>query len=445
MQHAAPVAARRQRTVRPPLWDREEASGAATDLLGRARAGAGGTLFLVGAAGLGKSTFMDNVVDLAAPDIRVARAQGDRMETMLPLGVISQLVDRLEDPDRPYLAGAARMDWSRAASNSYAALRWLASVAVTPVLIAVDDLHWSDAESLALLSFLCRRVARLPVAVVATLRRWPPVAEEMCMHLVGRGHAHLERLSPLSLPSSARLLAEVSGRRPPNRNARDLWLACGGNPLLLRLAAEGRSSAPASLTKEPRLRGRSSDDLILDRFACLPAPARRCADAASLLGAQFELDVAAEAAELTPDQARAAIEALCRSGLVVESPRGASEFAQPVVRRALQDALPGPVRQRLLQRILRALSVPASAAASERPSGATREAAKDHPAHRLTSQERRVARLAAAGLSNQDIATGLYVSINTIETHLKRIYPKLGVSSRRQLMTMSTSGTDPGF
>ncbi len=57
------------------------------------------------------------------------------------------------------------------------------------------------------------------------------------------------------------------------------------------------------------------------------------------------------------------------------------------------------------------------------------------PAHggRLTAAERRVAELAAEGLSNKEIATRLFVSVYTVEGHLKNAYAKLGVRSRTQL------------
>ena len=55
----------------------------------------------------------------------------------------------------------------------------------------------------------------------------------------------------------------------------------------------------------------------------------------------------------------------------------------------------------------------------------------------LTPAELRVAREAAAGRSNADISRALYVSVHTVESHLKRVYAKLGIGSRHQL--------DPGL
>lgn len=51
----------------------------------------------------------------------------------------------------------------------------------------------------------------------------------------------------------------------------------------------------------------------------------------------------------------------------------------------------------------------------------------------LTDAETRVAHLALDGLSNKEIATQLVLSVSTVETHLKRIYAKLGINSRTQL------------
>ena len=48
----------------------------------------------------------------------------------------------------------------------------------------------------------------------------------------------------------------------------------------------------------------------------------------------------------------------------------------------------------------------------------------------LTAQELQIA---AQGLSNRDIAQRLYLSHRTISTHLYRIFPKLGITSRGEL------------
>jgi DNA-binding CsgD family transcriptional regulator len=60
-----------------------------------------------------------------------------------------------------------------------------------------------------------------------------------------------------------------------------------------------------------------------------------------------------------------------------------------------------------------------------------RGAASGHDA--LTASEARVARMAAEGMTNKEIAQALFVTYKTIDTHLYRAYNKLGISSRREL------------
>ena len=51
----------------------------------------------------------------------------------------------------------------------------------------------------------------------------------------------------------------------------------------------------------------------------------------------------------------------------------------------------------------------------------------------LTPSERRVAELAAAGRTNGEIAAELYVTLATVETHLRHVFQKLGVRARTEL------------
>jgi DNA-binding CsgD family transcriptional regulator len=85
--------------------------------------------------------------------------------------------------------------------------------------------------------------------------------------------------------------------------------------------------------------------------------------------------------------------------------------------------------------------------------------ASTHPAHRpgevhrrpvrlrhpevlriLTPAEQRVADLVADGHTNQEVADRLYLSRLTVETHLKRIFAKLGIRSRAALAAAVVAG-----
>ncbi|GAB3840346.1 response regulator transcription factor [Dactylosporangium cerinum] len=56
-------------------------------------------------------------------------------------------------------------------------------------------------------------------------------------------------------------------------------------------------------------------------------------------------------------------------------------------------------------------------------------------------QELQIARLAAQGLSNKEIAERLFLSPRTITTHLYRIFPKLGIKSRGELAHALPAGS----
>ncbi|MCL5102644.1 MAG: response regulator transcription factor [Armatimonadetes bacterium] len=55
----------------------------------------------------------------------------------------------------------------------------------------------------------------------------------------------------------------------------------------------------------------------------------------------------------------------------------------------------------------------------------------------LSEREREIVYLLCQGLTNQEIARTAFVSINTVKTHLRRIFGRLGVSSRRELVRIA--------
>ncbi|MFD8499083.1 AAA family ATPase [Amycolatopsis sp. NPDC059657] len=86
--------------------------------------------------------------------------------------------------------------------------------------------------------------------------------------------------------------------------------------------------------------------------------------------------------------------------------------------------------------LLTTIGLDAFADRARRELAATGETARKRtvePTDELTAQEAQIARLARDGLSNPEIGTRLFLSPRTVEWHLRKIFGKLGISSRKQL------------
>jgi ATP/maltotriose-dependent transcriptional regulator MalT len=94
------------------------------------------------------------------------------------------------------------------------------------------------------------------------------------------------------------------------------------------------------------------------------------------------------------------------------------------------------VQLRTAHELLSALDMQAFAERARRELRATGEKVRRRTAEtvsRLTPQEAAIARLACDGWTNVEIGAQLFLSARTIEWHLRKVFTKLGISSRRDL------------
>jgi hypothetical protein len=175
------------------LLERERERSLLRATLASARRGEGALVGIAAAAGLGKSQLLAWAVEHAhARDMRVLEARSGEAERDFSLGVVLQLFEPWlaaaeERERRRVLGGAATLalplfggeHWGQAQAQGESPLQpllhglfWLTAnlAASDPVLIAVDDLHWTDPASIQFLLYLAHRLSDLPVAMLLTWR-----------------------------------------------------------------------------------------------------------------------------------------------------------------------------------------------------------------------------------------------------------------------------------
>lgn len=332
------------------LLERGRALAVGAAALESARAGDGAVLFVVAEAGLGKTTLLGELRARAA-GFTVGWASCSEAEASLPFGLLDRLLGDLGAP-------GARVEEQRAGSaearvGRYAGIvEWLRSAAPKPLLLAVDDLHQADPDSAELLALVCRRLRGLGVAVVATLRPWPPATLESARVLSDDGVATVEHLDPLSDAASAELLLRRLGVTVTDGLVERAQRACSGNPLLLGYVADAWRRGEDPLGSQA---GTVGAQMFLPRFAGVGSSGLRWATAASVLGRRFRSDLVGIVAGQHPDEALDALASLCSAGLVRYMTAGEAEFVHPLFRQVLYSDIPGPVRQDLHARAFRLL------------------------------------------------------------------------------------------
>jgi DNA-binding CsgD family transcriptional regulator len=142
----------------------------------------------------------------------------------------------------------------------------------------------------------------------------------------------------------------------------------------------------------------------------------------------------------------AAASALERSPAVLEHARALTDLGAGLRRGNRRVEARAPLaRAREIAHRCGALVLTERAQAELRATGARPRRLAVTGADALTASEGRVAGLAAAGLSNREIGQQLFVTVNTVESHLRHAYLKLGLHSRDELPAALSSGPeDPG-
>jgi len=233
--------------------------------------------------------------------------------------------------------------------------------------------------------------------------------------------------------ASGAILREVRGRlalaRADFGTARAELQAAAGTYEALRLLSPGtgwRSAlALAVAAEDPGQARRLADGELADaRRAGLPRPAGIALRARGML----------EGGERGLRDLREAAEVLAASGAQLEHARALVELGAALRRANQRTEARVPLRAGLdLAHRCGAVRLAQRARDELLTAGAKPRRAVLTGLEALTASERRVAELAAAGMSNPEIAQALFVTLSTVEGHLRHAYRKLSIGTRAQL------------
>ena len=353
----------------PGLLDLEEEIAVIAGALRTAGSGAGSLLLIEASAGLGKTRLAGVAAELARElDAGVLRARGGELERTFRFGVVRQLFEpalaSLGPADRSaVLAGAAGLASPAIASEPGTGhvgvdqgiavlhgLYWLTAnlASERPLVLIVDDAHWSDRASLEWLVYLARRIDDLPVVLAVCCRPGEPGAEvDLLSQLAAEPAARLIRPQPLSAAAVGELIREFLDYAPDEEFVSACREATGGNPFLvieLLLEARDRAMHPdASRAREVAAIGPSAvSRAVLIRLRRISEVAVEVAKAVALLGSAAGLGYVADVVGVPEQRAAEVIDSLARAGILEYGPT--IDFTHPILREAVYSDLPRATR-----------------------------------------------------------------------------------------------------
>ncbi len=346
------------------LLERERELAELDTLAREACAGAGRLAVIEAAAGLGKTRLLQVARESGRRvGMRVLAARATELERDFPFALARQLFEptlaALDESAREALldgaVGAARGALGIAQNGTPAepadafavlhGLYWLTAALAEqqPLLLAVDDAHWSDAASLDFLGFLVPRLEELPVLLVLTCRPDEAGAERSLARIATDSLAR--RLTPraLSPQGAAALLADELEREPEEAFTATCHDVSGGNPFLLcelarTLAAEEIDPAAGQASRVRELAPERVTRTVQLRLARLSPEAQAVARAVVVLGDGADGRLAAELVGL--DEAVVARGADELRAAAILDPDPTLRFIHPLVRTALDAELP---------------------------------------------------------------------------------------------------------
>ncbi len=229
-----------------------------------------------------------------------------------------------------------------------------------PLLIAIDDLQFADPSSLEALQQLTSDLAKVPLALVATLSDPLPSPERprhLLTELTGASTFRSVALRPFNPPEVKQFVVWIQGGRAvPEQDVLRWHAQTEGNPLFLEQVV--RMTMGYGVSEEERAPGgRDVAEVLRHRIVALRDPERRLLTYAVVLGKEFAFADLLAVAGVPEEEGTESLDRLVREGLIRERGGEVYEFVSEAVRNELYTELTETRRRILHQKAGRALEL----------------------------------------------------------------------------------------
>jgi DNA-binding CsgD family transcriptional regulator len=325
--------------------------------------GSSSTVLVEGEAGVGKSHLMGRIrAEAVEMGLQVVTGGSRVLERGRPFGLIADAFDlraTSEDGRRAAIGRLLLPDEraSRPADERFRVVDEIVELVQSdhlnrPLVVVLEDLHWTDESSLMAIRAVVHELAHLPLLLTATYRPSPRSAElDLLIDEFGASGARLVPLSPLSADEVDILVAaELGATAGPLLCS--IVARANGNPLLVvellrSLSAEGWLRHDGRLVEAAADElPRTLRDLVLRRLRYLPPGVLDVLRLAAVLGESASIHDLAAAAGQTPVAVVADLAEAFRGRLLDESGEVVA-FRHQLVQQAIYEDLPVTVRRAL--------------------------------------------------------------------------------------------------
>ncbi len=212
------------------------------------------------------------------------------------------------------------------------------------LLIVLEDLHWSDEQSLEFLHYLVRRINHLPILILGTYRG-EDTSQPLAHHLSELNRQHLVeeiRLTPLTPPEVGQMVqAMLNLDRPLRRDWLDLLVPLTeGNPFFVEEITKSLSQSGSHPGQwDPRSIPTGLQHNILKRMDGLHDTARRILCVAAVIGERFDFALLQDITAENEPSLLQALKELIEAQLIVELSADQFTFRHALTRQVVYASL----------------------------------------------------------------------------------------------------------